>query len=98
MNNSSDPPIPERSEMNYKSNPNPANNKELGTTILYSCPEEKYYFDYPVGDNFTSFYNTININALNVTCNQDGYDFEGKFKKIAFMYCFSSQLENTSTT
>ena len=57
--------------MNIKTNPNSQNNKEIGTTILYSCPEEKYYFDYPVGENFTSFYNTININSINVTCNED---------------------------
>ena len=62
--------------MNFKSKPNSANSKEFGTTILYSCPEEKYYFDYPVGDNFTSFYNTLNINAISVTCNNNGYDFE----------------------
>ncbi len=71
MNNSSDPPVPERSLMSFKSKPDPDNNREIGTTILYTCPEEKFYFDYPVGDNFISYYNTININNINVTCNQD---------------------------
>jgi len=50
---------------------NSQNNKEIGTRILYSCPEENYYFDYPVGENFTSYYNTLNINSINVTCSQD---------------------------
>ena len=40
-------------------------------SIEYSCPDKMFYFDYPVGDKFISYYYTVNINAINVTCNKD---------------------------
>jgi len=69
----SEPPFPERSVMNFTIKTNPNSNREYGTKIEYSCPERLHFFDYPVGDNFISYYYTKNINAINVTCNQDGW-------------------------
>ena len=40
-------------------------------SIEYTCPDKMFYFDYPVGDKFISYYYTVNINAINVTCNKD---------------------------
>jgi hypothetical protein len=45
----------------------------MKTSIEYTCPERNFYFDYPVGSNFVSYYYTNNINDINVTCNHDGY-------------------------
>ena len=42
------------------------------TSIEYSCPDSRFYFDYPIGNSSTSYYYTTNINAINVTCNKDG--------------------------
>ena len=68
----SEPPIPERSVMNFTSKPNPNSNREYGTTIEYFCPDRLHFFDYPVDDNFVSYFYTKNINSIVVSCNQDG--------------------------
>ena len=68
----SEPPIPDRSVMNFTSKPNLNSSKQFGTMIEYSCPDRSHFFDYPVGENFVSYYYTKNINAINVTCNHDG--------------------------
>lgn len=68
----SEPPIPERSVMNFTMKPNQNSNKEYGTKIEYWCPDRMHFFDYPVGENFVSYYYTKNINMITVTCNKDG--------------------------
>ena len=77
--------MPELSVVKIETNSNSPNNKKMGTSIFYSCPERNYYFDYSVGNNFTSFYTTVNINSINVTCNQDRYDVEDP--PIQFILC-----------
>ena len=33
---------------------------------------ERYYFDYPVPNDFISFYYTNNVNEIDVRCTEDG--------------------------
>ena len=70
----SEPPMPERANITFPDRPNPYSNKEYGTSIEFSCPDPKHYFDYPVGADFVSHYYTTSqyINAMNVSCNRDG--------------------------
>ena len=67
-----EPPQPERATIKVTNKPNTLNNRQYLTSIEYACPDKKYYFNYPVGDNFVSYYYTNNVNSINVTCNQDG--------------------------
>ena len=67
-----EPPSPERAKIEFAEQPNPASIRELDTVIQYSCPNLKHYFDYPVGNNFVSYFYTTNINSINITCNHDG--------------------------
>ena len=68
----SEPPQPERSSIVVSTKPNLLNNRQYLTAIQYSCPDTKFFFDYPVGSNFVSYYYTNNVNSINVTCNHDG--------------------------
>jgi hypothetical protein len=53
--------------------PNPNSNREFMTSLQYTCPQRLHYFDFPVGNNFVSYYYTKNINSINVTCTKEGY-------------------------
>jgi len=63
------PPIPKRAEMVFSERPN-INKYEYKTEIHYKC-QEHYHFDYPVPDDFISFYYTENINEIDVRCTED---------------------------
>ena len=64
------PPNPERSDIIFHNKPD-EQGREYKTEITYQCPGRLHYFDYPVGDDFISFYYTDNINEISVECNQD---------------------------
>ncbi len=64
-------PNPEKANKTFTEKPHPLNDFELGTSIDYYCPDRLHYFDFPVGDDFVSFYYTTNINFINITCNAD---------------------------
>ena len=63
------PPIPKRAEMIISERPN-IKTYEYKTEIHYKC-QERYHFDYPVPNDFISFYYTENINEINVRCTED---------------------------
>ena len=45
---------------------------EVNTTIHYTCPGRKHFFDYPVSEDFVSYYYETNINDTTIACNNDG--------------------------
>ena len=51
---------------------NPSRNNEMDTTVKYSCPDRRHYFNYPVGPDFVSYYYTTNLNSINATCTKEG--------------------------
>ncbi len=65
------PPRPDKADITFIQKPNPLSDHELETIIEYFCPDRLHYFDYPVGNNFISFFYTTNINYINITCNAD---------------------------
>ena len=66
------PPSPDKANNNVLTQSNPNALDEYGTSIEFECPDRLHYFDYPVEEPFISFYYTININYVNVSCNRDG--------------------------
>lgn len=67
-----EPPLPANTNITIISSPNPDDLSEANTRIRYFCPDAKHYFDYPVGEDFVSYYYTENINDIDMTCNNDG--------------------------
>ena len=66
----SEPPMPARANIIFSDRPNP-DGYEYKTKIDYKCPD-RYYFDYPVPDDFISYHYTNNIDNIDVECTQDG--------------------------
>ena len=67
----STPPMPARATIDFINRPDP-DRYEFKTEIHYKCPGRNYYFDYDVPEDFVSFSYTDNINAISVTCTEDG--------------------------
>ena len=66
------PPLPPNTNITFIVAPNPDDYSEVNTTIHYFCPEDKHYFNYPVGPDFVSYYYSTNLNDIKMTCNNDG--------------------------
>ena len=64
---------PEGSSWEYHELANASNPLESGTKVGITCDKENNFFDFPDGgDKFISYNHTININSINVTCNEKG--------------------------
>ena len=58
--------MPKRAEITPRPN---LTRYEYGTTIHYEC-SERYYFDYPIPEDFISFYYTDNVNIIDIKCTE----------------------------
>ena len=43
----------------------------VGTSIVLSCTEENFYFDYSVPNDLISFHYSNNVKLTTITCNKD---------------------------
>ena len=75
------PPMPARANIIYNKRPDPQR-FEFKTEIQYQCPDRNHYFDYPVPDDFISFYYTDNIDTIDISCTQDGnWEVVGQYER-----------------
>ena len=66
------PPLPANTEITFLNVTNPDDYSEMGTRIRYRCPGNKNYFDYPLPDDFVSYFHSVNLNEMEMSCNMDG--------------------------
>ena len=68
----SPPPEPLGALITYPAIVTTEDYSEYKTTINYRCPGRKHAFGYPVGPDFVSYYYTVNIKEIEISCNKDG--------------------------
>ena len=92
-------PVPARANIVFSNRPHPEK-FEHKTEIQYQCPDRLHYFDYPVPDDFISFHYTDNVNAINITCTEDGdWEVTGGLEGLTCDNPISvNSTDNTTTT
>jgi len=62
-------PSPSGAIMSVLAQSNSKNLSQLGTSVMFSCPLEEWYFNYSTPLNLTSYFYSKNIKNTTLTCN-----------------------------
>ena len=84
-------PYPENANLTVLTQTDSKNLSQLGTSLMFSCPLENWYFNYSTPHNLTSYFYSNNIKNTTLTCNIYGW-----VTKMIFIYwttdCFGRNL------
>lgn len=66
------PPRPVTPKTEILASPDPNDLRRMHTEIRYTCEKRNHYFDYPLSDNFVSYFYEPALNQIKLTCNKEG--------------------------